>query len=179
MVDWSSIAHHAGLAAGWIAVALLCLAGVALSCLTLSGTWLVTGAAALAAWLSGASFPGWTTVIVFAAVSAFVEGAEWMAGLWGVQRRGGSTWAGLAAMAGGIAGMIIGSFFTFFGSLVGMIAGSFAGAYLVEKRRLKAHDPALHIAMGTVIARVLVLMLKVGATLGMIAALAIGAWVTD
>jgi uncharacterized protein YqgC (DUF456 family) len=179
MIDWSSIAHSTGLAAGWIVVALLCLAGLVVSCLTLSGTWLVVGAAGLAAWLSGPAFPGWITVTVFAVIALAVEGAEWMAGLWGVQRRGGSTRAGWAAMGGGLLGMIVGGLFTFVGSLIGMMVGSFAAAYYVEKHRLQAHDPALHIAWGTVLARVLVLFLKMGATLGMIAALITGAWLAD
>ena len=173
-MDWPAIAKDAGLVSGWIAVALLCLGGVALSCLTLSGTWLVVAATGLAAWLGGTAFPGWVTIVVFILLALAVEAFEWLAGLWGVQRRGGSAAAGWAAMGGGLLGMVAGSALTFLGGLVGMILGSFLAAYAVERRRLQSHDPALHIAMGTVIARILVLLIKVGATLTMIGILAFG-----
>ena len=40
-MEAASILHTAGLSAGYVAVALLCVAGALLSCLTFSGTWLV------------------------------------------------------------------------------------------------------------------------------------------
>ena len=61
-----------------------------------------------------------------------------------------------------------------FGSLVGMTAGSFGLVYAIERYRLKRAGLAVHIALGTVMARFFVVLLKVVAMLGMIAWLAIG-----
>ncbi len=160
---------------GTAGVVLLCLAGIVLACLSLSGTWLVCAAAALAAPLSGPEFPGWWTVAVFVLIAALVEALESVAGFWGVQRRGGSKLAGVMALVGGLGGMLLGGLVPppGLGALVGMLAGSFALVYWVEKRRLRA-DQAAHVAMGAVIARVLMILLKVTASLGMTGALWIG-----
>ena len=174
MMDWSELAVMVGWWVGWAAVVLLCLGGLTLSAVTLSGTWLVVAATALAAWLGGPAFPGWLTVTLFVLLSLGVEFVEWMASLWGVQRRGGSAAAGWAAMGGGLLGLILGSPLSLFGGLIGMVVGSFVAAYAVEKRRLQAHQPALHIALGTVLARLFVLFLKTSATLGMVAVLGLG-----
>lgn len=174
-MDWlQTFAHEAGRWAGLLCVALLCAGGVLLSTITLSGTWLVLLAAILLHALSG--HPGWVVIGLSAGLCVLIEVLETLASSWGVQRRGGSYWAGLAALAGGIAGLFLGSFIPIpvLGNLIGMMIGSFAAAYAVERNRLKRHDHALHVAWGTVTARVLMLFLKVGATLGMILWLALG-----
>ena len=175
-LDWTQIGATAGHAAGFFAVALLCLAGIILSALTFSGTWLVLGATILAAWLRGPKFPGIATIVIFILLCIAIDAAEWLASAWGVQKRGGSKLAGLAAMLGGFIGLLLGNLIPIFiiGPLLGMFAGSFGLAYLVERNRLKKHDPALHIATGAVLARIAILLVKVTATLGMIAALFIG-----
>ncbi len=171
LMDFSSILHEAGAWIAWTTVGLLCLVGVLLSCLTISGTWCVVLASVLAAGLTDGLRPHWNLVFLFIALAIGIELIEWFASAWGVQKRGGSKAAGFAALFGGIAGLFLGTFIPIpiVGSLVGMMAGSFGLAYAVEKRRLKEHDRAMHIAWGTVTARVLVLFLKVGATLAMIA----------
>lgn len=167
-------AQHAGLWLAWALVVLLGAAGVLVSCLGISGTWMLVGAAAIAAPLTGPDFPGWGLVVVFAVMAAAVDGVEWFASHWGVRRRGGSRLAGLAAMVGGLLGLFAGSFvFPVIGSVIGMMAGSFALAYAVERRRLQAGHAA-HIATGAVVACVLVLMLKVVVSLTMAAWLAVG-----
>ena len=170
-----NLLHLGGGSLAWAAVVLLCLAGLLLSCLGLSGGYLITLAAAIAAPLSGPGFPGWGTVVAFVAVSAAVDAVEWMASHWGVRKRGGSRLAGFAAMAGGLMGMLLGSVvFPPIGSLLGMMAGSFGLAYLVERHRLQASAPAVHIATGAVLACVAMLMLKVAVALALIAVLAGG-----
>lgn len=161
---------------GYTLVALLCTAGALLSCLSISGTWLVVLATIVAAFLSGTGFPGFWTPVTMAAVAALVEIAEFLASSWGIQKRGGSGWAGLAALAGGIAGLFLGTFIPIplVGNLIGMLGGSFACAYAVERHRLEHHGQATHIAFGAVIARLLILLLKIGVTLGMIGWLVIG-----
>ena len=60
------------------------------------------------------------------------------------------------------------------GPLIGMLACSFGAVYLVEYRREKKTEQAAHIATGALIARALVIFLKVAATLGMILTLVLG-----
>jgi len=159
-------------AAHWTAFALvwiLCLAGIGLSSLSLSGTWLVTAGALLALLVRKGSFPGIWTVVVFVLISAAVEGVEAIAGAWGVTRRGGSKLAGAAAVVGGLAGLLVGGIIPppLVGSLIGMMVCSFGLVYLVERRRLRASGDAAGIAWGAVTARVLVIFVKVGVTIGM------------
>jgi len=163
----------------WVVVGLiwaLCLAGVGLSGLSISGTWLVTAAALLAFFVKTGPFPGIWTLILFVLISAAVEGVEAVAGAWGVTRRGGSRLAGLAAVIGGILGLFIGGVIPIplVGSLIGMTVCSFGLVYLVEHRRLRKSNEAAGIAWGAVIARVLVIIVKVGVTIGMAVALLAG-----
>jgi len=168
--------HHVLIGLGYVSVWGLCGAGLILSCLSFSGTWLVALGALLAAWLSGASFPGWWTVAGFVLVAVLVDVAESMAGIWGVRKRGGSGLAGLAALVGGLLGLFFGGMIPvpLIGNLIGMMIGSFALVYAVERYRLKRSSPAVQIAMGAVVARVMVVLLKVTVTLGMIAWLVVG-----
>ena len=57
--------------------------------------------------------------------------------------------------------------------VAGMLVGSFACAFAVERYRLKHSGQAARIAWGAVIARLLVILLKVAATLGMTVVLAV------
>ena len=174
-LDWL---QTAGVLLAWGLVWLTCLAGVALSCLSLSGTWLVTLAALGAVFLRPDEFPTLWTVGAFVAISILVEGAEWVAGAWGVARRGGSAAAGWAAVGGGILGLLVGILIPIpvVGSLIGMMAGSFACAFGVERYRLRHSGQAAHIAWGAVVGRIAVILLKVVATLGMLAFLVAGSW---
>lgn len=161
--------QQAGIWLGFAGVWALCLVGIVASAISFSGTWFVVGAAALASLISRTGDPGWWAVLVFALISALAEGVEALAGAWGVKRRGGSSMAGLAALVGGLIGMFLGAFIPilFLGSLIGMLVGSFTLAYAVERNRLKHSGQAASIAWGAVIARLLVILFKLGATLGM------------
>lgn len=157
-------------------IALLCIVGLLGSCLALSGTWLVVLATAIAALYRPGLFPAWWIVLTFALFSALIEVIEFFASAWGVQRRGGSRLAGFAAVAGGLAGMLLGAFIPVpvLGPLLGMVAGSFGLAYLVEYKRLQKREQATHIATGAVIARISIVFLKVVATLGMALIIGVG-----
>lgn len=170
-MSWEAVGAWAGSAALFTGVGILCLAGLLLSALSLSGTWCVVGAAAIAAAARSSPFPSWGLVVTFAAVAAAIEGAEFLSSYLGVTRRGGSKTGAFVAMLGGIAGAILGAFVPppVIGSLVCMMAGAFAGAYWTERRRAK--EKAAHIAWGTVLARLAILALKFGATAVMAAVL--------
>ena len=157
--------------------ALLCFIGFVLSCISLSGTWLVFGATLLVAWKRWPGFPGVGTLVVFLLICIIVELVEAFAGAWGVKKRGGSKAAGWAALGGGLLGMLVGTAvipFPVIGSLVGMIAGSFGCAFMVEHAKMKQAYHAAHVATGAVLARLGVIFLKVGMTLLMSLILAIG-----
>jgi uncharacterized protein YqgC (DUF456 family) len=177
---WDSIFNVIQMGGGllaWGLVVVLALSGLLLSCLGISGGYLIALAAGLAAPLSGPDFPGWRTPVVFAAMAGAVDVVEWLASHWGVRRRGGSRLAGFAAMAGGLAGLLLGSLmFPVVGSLLGLMAGSFGLAYVVERHRLQASAPAVHIATGAVLACVAMLLIKVMVALLLVVVLAGGIW---
>lgn len=170
-MDW----HAFGAFLLYILAALLCLGGLLLSCISLSGTWLVLAAAGLISWLRRPDFPGLAVLILFLLLCIVVEVLETLAGTWGVQKRGGSKAAGWAALGGGLLGMILGGMvIPVIGNLLGMLAGSFGFAYWVEHARMKKAAHAAHVAFGAVIARLSVVILKLGVTLAMIATLILG-----
>jgi len=170
-VSWEAVGSWAASAALFTGVGLLCLAGLLLSALSLSGTWCVVGAAALAAAARSDPFPSWWLVGIFAGVAAAIEGIEFLSAYLGVTKRGGSKTGAFVAMLGGLAGAILGTLVPppIIGSLVCMMAGAFAGAYWIESRRAKAN--AAHIAWGTVLAKLAVIAIKFGATAAMAAVL--------
>jgi uncharacterized protein YqgC (DUF456 family) len=176
---WEFILHGlsvAGVFLAWTSCVLLCLGGLFLSALSISGTWLVGLAALLAAALTGPDqFPAWPVLLGMFSVCAAVDVIEWFAASWGVRRRGGSAAAGWMALLGSLGGAILGGLVVpVLGSLVGMLAGSFALVYWIENRRLKKTDHAAHIATGAVLAGMSMLLLKVVATAGLILWLAVG-----
>ncbi len=176
---WGAVLHglgQAGTVLAWTTCVLLCLGGLALSALSISGTWLVGLAALLAAALTGANaFPDWPTLAGMFAVCAAVDVVEWMAASHGVRRRGGSRAAGWMALIGSIGGAILGGMVVpILGSFVGMLLGSFALVFATEKHRLQTVDRAAHIATGAVLAGLSMLLLKVVATAGLIVWLAAG-----
>ena len=176
LADITQWLAQAGVILLWTLIVCSCLLALVLSCLSLSGTWIVSLAAIGAMIQRPDAFPGWGTITAFLLLSTTVEWVEWVAGAWGVTQRGGSSPAGVAAIVGGIAGLFIGGLIPvpIVGSLIGMLAGSFLLAFAVEHRRLNHTGQAAHIARGAVIARVLVIILKVTVTLGMIVCLAWG-----
>jgi uncharacterized protein YqgC (DUF456 family) len=159
-----------GVGASWFFVWLLCAAGIVLSGVSISGTWLVLLGAAIAGCLRPNSFPGWITLVVFLLLAVGVEIIEAVASSWGVKRRGGSNIAGIVAVIGSFVGMLVGGAVVpipVIGSLLGMLVLGFASTFAVEAARLKRSDHAARIAFGSVTARVLVSLVKVAVTMGM------------
>jgi len=149
----------------------MCLIGLVLSMVTISGTWLVLLAGLLFKVTNVSMNPSWTIIVVIAVMAILVEVSEGLAGYFGVVKKGGSKLAGFIASVTSFIGGIIGTIVIpiyIMGSLIGLIAGGFLGAYAVEYYRLKHNNKAIDIAMGTVIAKVFVVVLKVIVTLIMI-----------
>jgi uncharacterized protein YqgC (DUF456 family) len=149
-----------------ILTVLLCLTGLLLSLLAFSGMWLVLAAAIITRFTVG--IPSLGTLLVFVLLCIAAELLEALAGFLGVQKRGGSRLAGLAALIGGLIGAVAGTgIFPILGTIAGMLLGSFAAAFLTEWLRLRQHGQAAHIAWGAVWARLAVLFFKTALTLGL------------
>ena len=169
-----------GLVLAWVLVVGLCLLGLLLSALSISGTWLVP-LAGLVVHILHPAFPGYGTLAVMLILCAAVEVLAAMSASWGVKQRGGSTWAGVLALLGGLLGMVLGGFLPLppvIGPLLGMLLGSFFPVYYWERHRLQAGEQAAHIARGAVLARVLVIMLKGFVTLVLVVWLFSGVFLT-
>lgn len=170
MIEWmQSVMSGAGVIIVLVVAWLLCVAGVVLSCLSFSGTWLVAIASLLMLWVGDGSI-GWWTVIGFLLVCVVVEVLDTLSGALGVKKVGGSRASVWVAFFAGIGGMILGApIFPPLGSLLGMCICSFVAVYVVEIRRAERNKgDAAKVATASVIARILVILLKLVATLGMI-----------
>lgn len=156
---------------GHAGAALLCLVAVFVSLLSFTGAWLIAVAAGLLYYCRDDQIVSPVLIVSFIALSVLIELFDFFAGSLGISRRGGSAIAGVAALFGGIAGMVAGSFIPVpvLGSLFGMCAGSFFCAFWVERRRLRHDAHAAHIAWGAVWARLIVMFVKTIASLGMTA----------
>ena len=169
MDSFWNVLQSAGAGLGMTVVVLLCIVAIILSCLSISGTWVVGAAAVMAMLLRPAGFPGIWTPVCFFLLAGIVEVIEFFSGTWGVRRQGGSRLAGFMALVGGVIGIFAGLIIPIplIGSLLGMLICSFLLVYLVEWKRLQRSDHAIKIAMGSVIARILIILVKVSVTLGM------------
>lgn len=106
-------------------VMLIGLAGVILP--VLPGIPVIFAAALIYAILTDFAAIGTQTLLIFAALTVFALILDWVAGVIGVRRMGGSR----AGMIGAFVGMIIGLLLPGVG-IIGFIAGAFLGAYLLE-----------------------------------------------
>lgn len=164
MIDFlTDVAATAGGVMFHVLLWLLCIVGVIISCVSLSGTWLILLAAILSWWVLGV--PSALFLLVLAGVSVLVEILEALSAQWGIRRRGGSNAAGWAALGGGLLGLLLGTWIPvpIVGSLIGMLAGSFLCAYWVEMKRMENAEAA-HVARGAVVARIFVIFIKLSIT---------------
>ncbi len=154
--------------AGLIYLALLCGMGVLLSCLALSGTWLVV-IAAVSAFLVRGGFPGLGTVLTFVYLAILVEVAEYVLSFWGVKKQGGSNRAALVALTGSMLGLALGGILAFplIGALLGIPLGGFAAVYAYERFHERTVGQSLRVAAGVLLARFGVMLMKLTATMGM------------
>lgn len=165
---WIQIAW--GLA--WGLLALLAGAGVLLSMISFSGTWLVWIAGLIAAFLPGGEAIGWPLLVGSGLICGIVELAEAGAVHWGVMSRGGTAGSAWVGLAGSLLGMMLGGLLIpipIIGGLAGMMLGSF-GAVMGWEYRRHGHGPtAARVATGALIARACVIALKSGVSLLLLA----------
>lgn len=153
---------------GVIYLALLCGVGVLLSALSLSGTWLVV-VAAVSVFLVRGGFPGLGTVLTFVYLAILVEVAEYVLSFWGVKKPSGSNRAAIVALAGSMVGLALGGLLLFpvVGAIVGIPLGGLAAIYFYERYREQTVGPSLRVAMGVILTRFGVTLLKLAVTMGM------------
>lgn len=118
----------------YVCLFVVLLLGLAITIMTLPGLWLMVGAAAVYAWLTGGAYIGWWTLaslLVLAIAGEVVELASSGAGA----KRAGAGRRGLwGALIGGVLGGIFLSFIPIpvLSTLVGVCLGTFLGATIGE-----------------------------------------------
>lgn len=135
---------------------------------SLPGTWLMLGTTLLFAWWqSDHHIFSHATLILMVVLAALGEVVEFIAGVAGARKAGGSSKAATGALVGGLLGTLVGTFIIpipMIGSLLGAAGGAGLGAWLVEARSGKTPDQRLKVGMAA----------GTGRLLGTVAKLAIG-----
>jgi len=122
----------------WLAASILalsCLLGIALTALTLPGTWLMLAVALACKWWIPELLPWWVIALA-AGLAALGEIVEFLAASVGASRAGGSRSAMVGAGVGGLAGALLGTFLIpvpIVGTILGAALGAGAGAIAAER----------------------------------------------
>jgi uncharacterized protein YqgC (DUF456 family) len=149
--------------------------GLVFTLVTLPGLWLIVGAAAIYAWLTGGVYLGIKTLIVLLLMAAGAEVAELVFGGRGAKKAGGTAWG----VAGGLVGAIVGGLvltpfipIPVLGTLVGICLGTFLGAFGLELLMGKPVNHSLRIGVGALKGRFAGIIGKmlVGAAMFLVAA---------
>ena len=133
----------------YVALLLLCVAGLALNILGLPGLWLIVVSAIGYGWLTGFEHIGWWSLGALVGLALLAELIEFVAGSAGAKAAGGSKRGMLGAIVGGLVGGILGTpIFPIVGTIVGAIAGSFAGAAIIEYGIGRTGDHSMRVGIG-------------------------------
>ncbi len=130
----------------------------------LPGTWLMVLATALAAWWQWDHhiFSVWT-LVAMGAIALAAEAVDLLAGLLGASRAGGGWRASLAAMGGGLAGAVAGTFLLpVIGTLIVACLGAGLAAWAVQRSRGQKPQLALRVGLGAGIGRFVGTLVKLG-----------------
>jgi uncharacterized protein len=135
----------AAVAVGWV-----------LTLLAMPGIWLMVAAAAVYAWIgpqSGIIEMRWNTVIAMTVLAVMGEIAEFLAGVVGARRAGGSrrsaVYSLVGSLVGAIGGATVGIPIPVIGSAVGAViggaVGAFGGAAYAEHSLGQARDQSMKV----------------------------------
>jgi uncharacterized protein YqgC (DUF456 family) len=164
-----------------IIVILFSIVGVALTVLTLPGTWLAVLVAVVCK-LWQPELLSWWVIAAAGALALLAEVVELGASAVGTAKAGGSKHGGLGSLIGGLAGAIFGApFFFGLGAIPGAVLGAFAGAFLAERALAKrswadASRSGGGAAVGRFVASILKVAFAIAIALLLILALAITAF---
>jgi hypothetical protein len=142
--------------------AIIALAGVILTILTLPGIWLVYIATVIVAFINGFETLTPTILIILFILSLLSTFVDNIVVAMGAKKFGGSTWGMIGAIVGGIVGLIV-------GSIVGMFLGPLIGATLFELTFSgKDINQSLKAGVGSAIGVLVSIFLKIGINIGII-----------
>ena len=136
----------------YLLLLLINLTGLGLAIVSLPGLWLIVGATAGFAWVTGFNkYVGWPGLIAVLVLALLAEIIEFVAGAAGSKQAGGSKRGMIGAVVGALVGAVV---FTPFipvpvvGTIAGLCLGSFAGAFLVEIGIGREYGHAANVGIG-------------------------------
>lgn len=147
----------------------VCIGGLGLLIVGLPGTWLIVAATAVFAFAThGVSIPYWG-VGVFFALAAGAEIFEVFVGAYGAKKYGGSKWAMVGAVVGGIGGVLLLSpILPVIGTIIGAFGGAFAGAFGLEYAVNRDIRQAKASGFGALLGRLAAVAAKAGLSVAII-----------
>ena len=156
---------------------LFAIVGVALTLLTLPGTWLaILVATGLQAWRG--DLYSWWTLIICAVIALVGEAVEIAASALGAAKGGASRKGALAAVVGSLVGAVVGSFFLPpIGTIMGAVLGAGGAALWVEHSLLqRPFAEAAKAGTGAAAGRLIATLAKAGLSAVVAGILIGGAW---
>ena len=147
--------------AGYLALCVSMLIGLAITPLGLPGNWIILACAVVYGFATHWAKFGWLFVVSLAVAAVVGEIIEALSAALGAKSYGASTGATIAAVAGSIAGLIAGSGIApIIGTIIGAFAGAFLGAFLYEYVRLKDPHQSFRAGMGAFLGRTAAVIAK-------------------
>jgi uncharacterized protein YqgC (DUF456 family) len=144
-------------------------AGLIAVVLGLPGTWLILGVSALYAWITDFTAITVQLILAILIIAAAAEIIDFIAGMWGARRYGGSKKAMLATLIGGLLGAIVlAPLFFGLGTVLGAFLGAFAGAFFVTYLEQRRMDEAVRVGWGAFVGRIFAMVFKGAAVVSII-----------
>jgi uncharacterized protein YqgC (DUF456 family) len=144
-------------------------AGLIAVVLGLPGTWLILATSLLYGWLTGFTVINTKLLLGLLTLAAAAELMEFLAGLWGARRYGGSKKAMLATLLGGLLGAIaLAPLFFGFGAVAGAFLGAFSGGFFITFLEQRKMEEAVRVGWGAFLGRVIAMVFKGAAVVTMI-----------
>lgn len=140
---------------------------VALNLFGLPGNWLMVITTALVAWWQwDHQMINIWTVVAITILASLAELLEFIAGLFGAKRAGGSRYGTIGALVGGVVGAIAGTALIpvpVLGTLIGACGGGFVGAAGLELAGGRPMDESVRSGIGAGVGRLVGTAIKLGA----------------
>lgn len=137
----------------------------------LPGTWMILGATALYAFVTGFTPVGGGLLLLLALLALAGEVVEYLLGIAGARRFGSSNRGIVFSILGGFVGAAVGApLFFGFGAVLGALAGAFLGAVLIEILTYGRAEwrKAVRSGWGNFVGRIVGMITKMSIAIGMI-----------
>jgi len=153
-------------------------AGVMLTtAIGLPGNWILVGVVAIVALAGGFDIITWPYLLLCLGLAGVGELVESVLGAVVVAGRGGTRWGVIGSIIGGIAGALLGAgFIPPLGSVLLGFVGAFAGAVAGELIKAPNVEQAMRVGFWAFVGRVLAMMVKVAAGIGILWILIAETW---